>query len=158
MVIGEGAGHIVWKKIEGERQMAETRRNEGEVLRESIAGGQRYELTRQRLTSGEDSVRDRGSRLRYCISVVYTRPLTSYMTRDDTTFPGHVAHPVRRGYHHTPSFSLTTRTNLTISLSSSFLSPSLVRPCKNGVISSGRHRALVRNRSANRVGACSGRA
>jgi hypothetical protein len=36
VVIGEGAGHSVWKRIEGERQTAEARRKEGEQLRSSF--------------------------------------------------------------------------------------------------------------------------
>lgn len=35
--VGDGAGHGVWKRIEGERQLAEARRNAGEMLRESSA-------------------------------------------------------------------------------------------------------------------------
>ncbi|KAK1925761.1 hypothetical protein DB88DRAFT_524065 [Papiliotrema laurentii] len=30
--VGDGAGHGVWKRIEGERQLAEARRNAGEML------------------------------------------------------------------------------------------------------------------------------
>lgn len=75
--------------------------------------------------------------------------MTQYMTKQT-----HQA--VRLGYHHTPSFSFTTRTNLATSLSLSFESPSRYKPFRNGVISSGRHFARVKNRSAKRVGGCKG--
>lgn len=35
LVVGEGACHTVWKRIEGERARAEERRTEEETLRES---------------------------------------------------------------------------------------------------------------------------
>jgi hypothetical protein len=36
VVVGEGAGHAVWKRIEGGRNRAEERRNQEEILRRSI--------------------------------------------------------------------------------------------------------------------------
>lgn len=45
VVIGEGAGHGVWKRIEGERQSAEARRKEGEMLRQLPNQRKPVELT-----------------------------------------------------------------------------------------------------------------
>ncbi len=36
LVVGEGACHTVWKRIEGERSQAEERRAEEDTLRESF--------------------------------------------------------------------------------------------------------------------------
>lgn len=64
---------------------------------------------------------------------------------------------VRRGYHHTPSFSLTILTNLATILSLTLVSPALTSVLRNGSISSGRHLGLVKNSSLNRVAGSEGR-
>lgn len=68
------------------------------------------------------------------------------------------SHPERRACHHVPSLPFTTRMNLATSLSRALLSPAGYKPCRYGIMSSGRHRCRVRKRSEKRVAVCSGKA